>query len=266
MKSHQPFESFDVSLKTPAGLLEGTVKVPDQIIPITDIVPLFRSFGERVMSLEEEKCRSSGETISCRKGCASCCRMMVPVSPPEAFRLRKTITHLPESQQGQIRERIATIKTALLDNGLLFPLQELGESTLQKSDHDIEPLNQAYYSLRLPCPFLENEVCSIYEDRPAACRELLVTSPAELCQDLTANPIHALPVHLRIGTVLSLLWKDLTEGPARLIPLPLALDWAERHSGEDTLAWNGPQLLEKGMNQMWAYLNQSPSPPSKNEE
>ena len=99
---------------------------------------------------------------------------------------------------------------------------------------EIEPLNHAYYAQSLPCPFLEDEICSIYEFRPAACRELLVTSPQELCQNMATNPIRALPVHLRMGTILSLLWKEFTQGPARLIPLPLAIDWAERHRSENT--------------------------------
>jgi Fe-S-cluster containining protein len=33
----------------------------------------------------------------------------------------------------------------------------------------------------MPCPFLEDESCSIHPDRPLVCREYLVTSPAELC-------------------------------------------------------------------------------------
>ena len=250
-------QGFHVSLQTPAGNLEATVTVPTQVIPISAIVPLLRSFGERAMSLEEEKQALIGEKTSCKKGCAACCRMMIPVSPPEAFSLMESIGRLSKVQQTLIRDRITDIKTKLKKVGLLEHLVQLSDSRQQLSDDDIEPINQAYYAQRLPCPFLVDEVCSIYEDRPAACRELLVTSPSELCSDMAKNPIRALPVHLRMGTILSLLWKEFTNAPARLIPLPLALDWVERHQIENTPSWTGVQLLEKGMNYMWEFLRQN---------
>ena len=38
-------------------------------------------------------------------------------------------------------------------------------------------LGREYFQLGIPCPFLEEESCSIYHDRPITCREYLVTSP-----------------------------------------------------------------------------------------
>ena len=75
----------------------------------------------------------------------------------------------------------------------------------------MEPVNQAYYAQRLPCIFLEDESCSIYEFRPAACREYLVTSPAEFCQDMTQPAVKPVSVPFRIATVLSLIWRSLPE-------------------------------------------------------
>ena len=108
----------------------------------------------------------------------------------------------------------------------------------------------------MPCPFLANEVCSIYEDRPAACRELAVTSPAADCQDMTNAAIQPVPVAVRISTTLSLLWADLTGNVPRLIPLPLALDWASRHQAEHTGKWAGTELFEKALDKIGRYLSQ----------
>ena len=119
----------------------------------------------------------------------------------------------------------------------------------------MEQTNRDYYTLRLPCPFLENEACSIYADRPAACRELLVTSPAELCQDIVRNPVRTIPVPIRMGTVLGMLWAELVGGPVKLIPLPLALAWAERHPAQRMRQWKGPDLLEKAIDKVWRYLS-----------
>ena len=42
-------------------------------------------------------------------------------------------------------------------------------------------LGLKYFALGIPCPFLEEERCTIHEIRPLRCREYLVVSPAEHC-------------------------------------------------------------------------------------
>ena len=108
----------------------------------------------------------------------------------------------------------------------------------------------------MPCPFLDHEVCTIYEDRPAACRELAVTSPATSCQDMTNAAIQPVPVAVRISTTLSLLWADLTGTAPRLIPLPLAVDWASRHLAEQKQRWAGTELFQQALDKIWRYLSQ----------
>ncbi len=256
MSASESHDTFRLSLPTPAGELRAEVTVPTSFIPVSDIVPLMRSLGEQALKLEEAKQQRAGQTPSCQKGCAACCRMLVPVSPPEAFALRGIIERLPAPQRDRIRDRLATIRNALNEDGLLGRLVQLSETRMQLSDEDVEPVNRAYYAKRLPCPFLEDEACSIYEFRPAACRELLVTSPAEFCQDIARNPIQALSMPFRTGTVLSLLWAKITGGPVRLIPLPLALDWADRHAQENPASHTGEQLLRMGLEHIWAFLHQ----------
>jgi Fe-S-cluster containining protein len=109
----------------------------------------------------------------------------------------------------------------------------------------------------MPCPFLEDEICAIYDERPAACRELLVTTPAEWCQDLVKHPVEQIPVPMRVSTVLGLLWGEVTKTPARLIPLPLALEWAERHHHENKRTWQGNQLLDLALEKVWRFLSQA---------
>ena len=250
-----PVERFHVSLQTPAGPITTEISVPTGFVPVTSIVPLMRSLGEQAQGLEEQQARRSGESISCRNGCAACCRMLVPLSPPEVFALQASLDRLPAERQTRLRARLDATKLRLQETGLWEQLQAVSESPTTPTDEQLEPLNQAYYALRLPCPFLEEEHCSIYEDRPAACRELLVTSPAEFCDDLRDPRIRPLPLSLRIGTALGLLWADLTHTTARLIPLPIALDWAIRHVEEGKRAWPGTQLLDKAMDKLWRYLS-----------
>ncbi|HXH85230.1 MAG TPA: YkgJ family cysteine cluster protein, partial [Nitrospira sp.] len=81
-------ERFEIALNTPAGRLTTALDVPTGFVPITAIVPVTRRLGEEAMQLEEQHAREIGRSISCQMGCAACCRMMVPLSPPEAFALR----------------------------------------------------------------------------------------------------------------------------------------------------------------------------------
>jgi Fe-S-cluster containining protein len=250
-------ERFDIALNTPAGRLTTAVEVPTGFVPVTAIVPLMRRLGEDAQALETARANEQGKTPSCRKGCAACCRMLVPLSPPEAFALSDYIRSLPDERRRRIAERLAQAKSRLLSHGLWQRLIELGETADPPDDEALEPINRAYYALRMPCPFLEDEVCSLYEERPAACRELLVTSPADWCQDVAANPVEPIPVPVRVGPVLGLLWGELTESPARLIPLPTAIEWADRHQGENRAAWPGTELLDRALDKVWRFLSQA---------
>jgi Fe-S-cluster containining protein len=259
MSEAKTVERFDLSIKTPAGPVTTTVEISTGFVPVTEIVPLLRRLGQQAQTLEQQRVTATGQKISCAKGCAACCRMLVPVSAPEAFALRDMVADLPEDRRQAIHRAIADTTARLEQAGLLSQLRHVAETDRPIADEAMEPINRAYYALKLPCLFLENEACSIYEDRPAACRELLVTSPADWCQDMVNKPIRALPVPLRISTVLGLLWSDLTGSPPRLIPLPLALDWADRHATENRASWKARDLLDKALNTIWQFLNQQPA-------
>jgi Fe-S-cluster containining protein len=249
-------ERLNISVQTPAGKLTTSVDIPTGFVPVASIVPVMRRLGEQAQALETKRVNKAGERISCAKGCAACCRMLVPVSAPEAFALQSFVAELSEGSRQALLKKVTESQLALDKAGLLPRLYELAESEEQLQDADMEAINHDYYTLRLPCPFLKDETCSIYEHRPAACRELQVTSPAEYCQDMETNPVRALPVPVRVGTALSLLWRELAGGPARLIPLPIALDWAARHSTAGEQTWKGTHLLEKALDKIWRFLSE----------
>jgi Fe-S-cluster containining protein len=255
MTTHES-ERFEIALNTPAGQVTAAVEVPVGFIPITAIVPLVRRMGEEAQALEAARSVGQGKAVSCQKGCAACCRMLVPLSAPEAFSLREFLSSLPAEAQQRLAERFTQTRSVLVSDGLWGRLMELAESGRPPDDDALDPVNRAYYALRTPCPFLEDELCSIYEERPSACRELLVTSPATWCQDIMNNPVEQIPVPLRASTVLGLLWGDLTRTPARLIPLPVALEWAERHRSEQGQTWPGTQLLDQALDKAWRFLGQ----------
>jgi Fe-S-cluster containining protein len=249
-------ERFEIALNTPAGRLTTVIDVPTGFIPITAIVPVTRRLGEEAAELEVQQAIEAGRTISCRKGCAACCRMLVPVSAPEAFSLSEYVEQLPPDRRTLLLNRLSDTKERLKREGLWERLNDVAETSKPVSDEELDPINQSYYALRIPCPFLEDEMCLIYEGRPAACRELLVTSPAELCQDLVQNPVATLPVSMRMSSILGPIWGSLTNSPPRLIPLPMALEWAKDHEDESRRTWPGASLLDQVLDKMWRFLSQ----------
>jgi len=250
-------ERLNLTITTTSGDLQVQVDVPTGFIPISHIVPVIRSLGEQAQDLEITHTNQIGKTISCQKGCGACCRQMIPVSPPEAFALVEAMNILSEDHQNRVKQNLARTRQRLETAGILRPLQDLAESPHQHSDNELDALNRAYYALRIPCIFLENEVCSIYAHRPAGCRSHLVTSPPELCQDMAHNSIEELHIPLRAGTVLSMLWADLTGGPIRLMPLPVAIEWAETHQDLNTQTWKGTDLFHKAMDGLGKFLQQT---------
>ena len=256
VSNHPAAEHFEISLQTPSGEISTAVGVPAGFVPITAILPLMRSLGGEAQALEQRRLLEAGQRISCEKGCAACCRMLVPISVPEAFALTNAIDQLDQNERNRLLAKLDLAQQQLARAGILKQLSSLADSSEPLNDEAIEPLNRAYYALRMPCPFLDNETCSIYADRPAACRELAVTSPATECQEMTKQTVQPVPVAVRLSTALSLLWADLTGTAPRLIPLPLAVDWARRHKEEQTNQWAGTELFEKAMDKVWQYLSQ----------
>ncbi|MDH4153695.1 MAG: YkgJ family cysteine cluster protein [Nitrospira sp.] len=253
----EPSERFEISLNTSAGQITTAVDVPTGFVPVTSIVPLMRRLGEETQALEITRLAETGSVPTCQKGCAACCRMLVPLSAPEAFAVRDWVRSRPAEQQAQIIARLAETKVRLLSHGIWQRLSELCETADQPGDDVLDEINRRYYALRLACPFLDEEVCTIYDERPAACRELLVTSPADRCEDLIVNPVDTIPTPLRMSTVLGLLWQDLTGTSTRLIPLPVALDWAENHVRSSEQEWKGTQLFDQALDKVWRFLSQS---------
>lgn len=87
-------------------------------------------------------------SVACRDACDHCCHQRVGVTPLEAITI---LAHLrcaqPRQQQEELRRRV------------------------RKAVQDAQGLSsEERISKNLPCPFLVNHRCSIYEVRPLACR------------------------------------------------------------------------------------------------
>jgi Fe-S-cluster containining protein len=167
-----------------------------------------------------------GRAISCCKGCGVCCRQLVPLSAPEAWMIADVVASMPEARRRIVYERFVAAARRLEENGFRERLMQPRET-----DEELMKMGSDYFMLGIACPFLEDESCSIYADRPIACREYLVCSPAENCRDPMPGNIEGIQVPAQVSHALAALGHSTA--PARpWVPFILALEWAEQHPDE----------------------------------
>jgi Fe-S-cluster containining protein len=221
--------------------MQSRVTVPAGPARVSDLLPLARGLSDAVV---RETCRAvegSGELISCRKGCGACCRNLVAISEVEARRLREVIEGLPEPRRSAVRALFAEARQRLERAGLLETLHQAGRWT----DEAYTAMARNYFRQGIPCPFLEEEACSIYEERPITCREYLVTSPPELCASPDSKGVRRVRLPLRVFNAVAR-WQvpPAEHFLERWVPLILAPEWAEAHP-EEPPPRPGPELLRE---------------------
>lgn len=199
------------------------ITVPTGPVPAVDVVPALQELVNAVVAAAE-----AGKAISCRKGCGACCRQLVPISRTEGERLLVTVAALPAERRAVLESRFAAAEAALAAAGLK-----------ERKGRPDRELSTAYFALSIPCPFLEEESCSIHSDRPLVCREYLVTSPAALCAGPEQEGVTPIPV-----PKVSLAARSLQDEREEWFPLALLMDWAKRRPREGARR-TGPEWIQR---------------------
>lgn len=211
-----------VELTIAGGVIRSKVNLPDGPVRPEDVLDVFRSATDMVVHISERALNNAGKKISCRAGCGACCRQYVPISAMEARRLIEYVGRFPEPRKTEVLARFARAAEAIRAAGLADLLARASEASLPEVEH----ATAAYFRLGIPCPFLENESCSIYEERPLICREYLVSTPPELCAQLSPQ-IDS----VRLAAIPSRALADMERKPwqarAEKFPLSMLFDLAQ---------------------------------------
>ena len=198
-----------------------------------DLLPAFREFSNAFVAAAEA---AATGPISCTKGCGACCRQLVPIRKMEARRLAAYVDSLPEPRRSTIRERFHAAAANLVASGMRVRLDT--HDALDQRGRIALKLD--YFDLGIPCPFLEEESCGIYSERPLVCREHLVTTPAAWCAHPREGTIYTLPLHHADRAVAKL---EAQPGEPDWIPLVDLLDWAEAHPGDTATARDPREMM-----------------------
>jgi Fe-S-cluster containining protein len=126
-------------------------------------------------------------SITCHKGCSHCCVLYVEADIQECEAIVYFLYQHPETMATFVRRYNAWRgRMRRLGN----PFARCEEILHQHRDGRLEQSDQAmlldalllYQEQDIPCAFLDEGACSIYEVRPYVCANHYVTSPADWCR------------------------------------------------------------------------------------
>lgn len=260
--SEMVFELLQVSesLKLPdlQNVIIKRIVLPDQEISIgirinanlsklSDLVPLARNICDLIMDYSILLNRKQGKTVPCTKGCSTCCSYLVPLSIPEVIHFFEEVEAMPNDQASEVWEQTLFAARQLLSNG----------PSEQGSDEEIlDALSHWYSNQKIECPFLKNKLCSIYNQRPLACREHLVTTPALWCMPDYVKQIERIELPLSMVEVLGQVTSELENLPVEAVMLPLALPWIQENPERRHRKWSSQKMLMR----FWDVLDQAMTP------
>jgi len=110
------------------------------------------------------------EDIACQKGCATCCTQNVIITAVEGELIHRFIRERKKREwfAAKFQKKAKTRRPEFTTNGFAANCLE---------GNDVEPDT---YGSGEPCPFLEQNCCSIYEVRPFSCRCFASTAVCRL--------------------------------------------------------------------------------------
>ena len=243
--TEQPQEtvSVDFTVGIGDGKFAATAVVPAGQTNLTQILPVIQALDDSLIAGVASQLAEAGRKISCKAGCGACCRQMVPISIFEAEALAAWIRTLPEARRQELAGRFHQALLKLSAAGLIDRM--VNEDWLAETA-SARQLALEYFYQRVPCPFLEDESCSIYPIRPLVCREYLVSSPPEYCSDPATMQTVPVRLPLNFSRVINIIGAQLEQSIRCWIPLLFLFAWmkGDAHPG-DRIAGTGPEVLHE---------------------
>jgi Fe-S-cluster containining protein len=212
---------------------------------LADIVPLARSVCTKITDVVVESVCSDGGRIPCRKGCAACCaRYLVPLSVPEAFRLKEEISAEPRCRRESIFRACLLATRRILSQKPPKQFTDRKTGPLLVGPIDLNLVSNWYKNLKLPCPFLQKGLCTIYDQRPLACREYFVKGSAEACRGGRGNA-KVVRIPVQMPNALAQLARDFEGTGDEAVILPLVLFWYEQNRQRANRTWPAVMMVNR---------------------
>lgn len=221
----------NVRLNVQGYPFEMQMTVPATPVKPHRMLPVIQQMTNSFVDVSVAAVEAEGKKISCKAGCGACCRQAVPISEVEVYQIAELVEAMPEPRRSVIKKRFADGVEHFKKVGWFDKINQQfhvgkGLPTDEAAKKAIGVVMEYFYE-GIPCPFLEDESCSIHPNRPVACREYLVTSPAENCKSPTAETISVLDLLIKPSRTVREFGKTGRLAPAGLLTLIRALELAE---------------------------------------
>ena len=236
----EAIEVVDAEIHVYGKPLRFRIGVRDWETPMSALVPVARVICDELLNAAlDDHLFSKKETISCRKGCAACCSYLVALSMPEVFRLRQEFSQMPAD------DRIPILKSCVYAARKILKQENTGPHINEYSG--LQQISDWYMGLNLQCPLLKNGLCSIYDQRPLACREYFVQSPPDWCFTGQSHNPDPVPISLPVSVseVLANVAADIEEMEEEAVILPLALIGTDEISCRSKRLWPAVELATR---------------------
>jgi Fe-S-cluster containining protein len=228
-----------VALQWHVGDTPLPLELPVPALPVEPqaILPALQTLVNEVVAQSVKELEGTDKTVTCKAGCGACCRQIVPISDFEAHAIAEVIARMPEARRAHVMQRFADAERQL---AAIKPLDEMLEAI---NGPDRYEFAVDYFRYGVACPFLEDESCSIYPDRPLICREYLVHTPVERCERVDQKSgVGVLPISRASKALFRMSTFDDRPTETR-VPLSLVPYWVARHPRNFKLAGGGEWIV-----------------------
>lgn len=173
--------------------VEMELTVPADPVKPRRMLPIFQQMTDAFINLSVQRAEVNGQKVSCKAGCGACCSQPVPISEVEIYNIAEVVGKMDEPRRSEIKQRFADAYAHFESINWFGRMADLAtEVRINKNKEvmaDLNKLSIEYFEQNIPCPFLEDNSCSIHPDRPIACREYLVSNDPLSCSEPSADKI-----------------------------------------------------------------------------
>lgn len=219
----------NIQIKLYGKPVELNLSLSAEPVKPTRMLPVLQKITNKFVDTAIEAFLKENEEISCKAGCGACCRQPVPLAEIEVYQIVKLVEDLPEPRRTKIKQKFADACRQLEKIDWFNRLENIFNSSSSSKKSEIQDLALEYFAQNIACPFLEDESCSIHPNRPLSCREFLVTSPAENCQNPSPENIRHVEMKFKVSNIVRGLWKTKNLINKDVVTMIYALEWAKKH-------------------------------------
>lgn len=224
MNKEDEWVTGQIKISVEGQPLEMELTVPAKPVTARTMLPIFQQMSNSFVQLGVNAVENQGEEISCKMGCGACCRQPVPLSEAETYQIAELVENMPEPRRSEVKDKFQKAFDHFAKIGWFEKLEKTASSEPEVRQQTLTD----YFEEGIPCPFLEDESCSIHESRPTVCREYLVTTPATKCENPDPT-VRVVPLPVKPSATLCQITKSENLGAVvNFVPLILALKWAEQ--------------------------------------